>query len=273
MGAEVRKKVRTERMIDPHDLEETSAQISENNTEPSTAMFTCCAIEEAGQKELRLAREIGEVEADVSDCQGRWNALRARFSKERSKVLVSGSGGNKPEWPLYKHLQFLQTIVKKRRTFGNVENEPGPADTDDTLEENQTEEEEFIDTENYILNVETGLLEHVTSDEAPIRSASRASSKPSSTPSACRENISAQNSLNKAVKAFETCVASRTKPSKSSVQSFCDSLVEDLENTLLVAVLVPTRPSLCKLFVTSCLHVPGMISLVGPTVSAKLGRQ
>lgn len=48
--------------------------------------------------------------------------MRNRFSKERCKLIRSGSGASdQKEWPLMKNLAFLHECVKRRKTFGNVE--------------------------------------------------------------------------------------------------------------------------------------------------------
>jgi len=63
-----------------------------------------------------------KLEASSSECRDRWIALRNRFSKERCKLIRSGSGASdQKEWPLMKNLAFLHECIKRRKTFGNVE--------------------------------------------------------------------------------------------------------------------------------------------------------
>ncbi|XP_036138237.1 transcription factor Adf-1-like [Monomorium pharaonis] len=63
-----------------------------------------------------------KLNASSSECRDRWIALRNRFSKERCKLIRSGSGASdQKEWPLMKNLAFLHECVKRRKTFSNVE--------------------------------------------------------------------------------------------------------------------------------------------------------
>ncbi|XP_077275054.1 uncharacterized protein LOC143904331 [Temnothorax americanus] len=63
-----------------------------------------------------------KLKASSSECRDRWIALQNRFSKERCKLIRSGSGASdQKEWPLMKTLAFLHEHVKRRKTFGNVE--------------------------------------------------------------------------------------------------------------------------------------------------------
>ncbi|KAL1492512.1 hypothetical protein ABEB36_010755 [Hypothenemus hampei] len=58
-------------------------------------------------------------------CTAHWADLRARFSKERVKVIPSGAGlSDTKEWYLLKHLRFLNNIVRRWKTFGNIDEEP-----------------------------------------------------------------------------------------------------------------------------------------------------
>ncbi|KAL1516109.1 hypothetical protein ABEB36_000032 [Hypothenemus hampei] len=58
-------------------------------------------------------------------CTAHWADLRIRFSKERVKVIPSGAGlSDTKKWYLLKHLRFLNSIVKRWKTFGNIDEEP-----------------------------------------------------------------------------------------------------------------------------------------------------
>ncbi|CAH0547300.1 unnamed protein product [Brassicogethes aeneus] len=203
-----------------------------------------------------LWKTIGKLlQTEVSDCQARWAALRAHFSKERSKVLVSGSCSGKPEWSLYKCLQFLNTVVKRRRTFGNVANDEDTTSLEDPGTDDEISKEmdipEATETEEiFMFNTDTGMLEPITPADTPTRSTSRglstsrASSAQSAVTSTPRgKNCAIQGTLNKAVHVFESFVASKSTSSSStsSVQSFCDSLVADLNR------LPPPQLRLCKI--------------------------
>ncbi|EFN82967.1 hypothetical protein EAI_05722, partial [Harpegnathos saltator] len=61
----------------------------------------------------------GELQKSNSKNIARWTSLRNRFSKERARKILSGSV-MQTAWPLMKYLTFLHSVVKKRRTFGNI---------------------------------------------------------------------------------------------------------------------------------------------------------
>jgi len=66
-----------------------------------------------------------------SECRDHWIVLRNKFSKERCKLIRSGSEAlDQKEWPLMKNLAFLNECVKQRKIFGNVE--PPCKDTENT---------------------------------------------------------------------------------------------------------------------------------------------
>ncbi|CAH0562783.1 unnamed protein product [Brassicogethes aeneus] len=104
----------------------------------------------------RLVSTLNSVVKDdrMLDYQARWASLRARFSKERSKVLKSGSCSGKPEWPLYKYLQFLDTVVKRRRTFDNVANDEASTYLEDPGTDDELSQVDIPDI--FMLNTDTG---------------------------------------------------------------------------------------------------------------------
>lgn len=98
----------------------------------------------------------------AADCINRWALLRSRFSKERNKKTPSGSAAEKTEWPLMKYLAFLHSVVKRRRTFGNIlrENSQSPWESQ-TYDEDlyQIEKDDSIEFTNYeYLEDETGIF-------------------------------------------------------------------------------------------------------------------
>ncbi|XP_029669947.1 uncharacterized protein LOC115239500, partial [Formica exsecta] len=122
----------------------------------------------------------GEIQIPIADCIARWSSLRNRFSKERAKKIPSGSA-TQTEWPLMKHLAFLHSVVKKRRTFGNIaiEDESNSSlelQNFDPYEENRLSNEnndsmQYIDYE--YLDNETGTCtDDVPSTEESLQSLS-----------------------------------------------------------------------------------------------------
>lgn len=97
-----------------------------------------------------------------ADCINRWTSLRSRFSKERNKKTPSGSAAEKTEWPLMKYLAFLHSVVKRRRTFGNIlkEDSQSPWESQTYDEDiNLTEKDDPIEFTNYeYLEDETGIF-------------------------------------------------------------------------------------------------------------------
>ncbi|XP_077282821.1 uncharacterized protein LOC143908866 [Temnothorax americanus] len=69
--------------------------------------------------------EISKIlDMSVSTCQNRWLRLRERFSKEkrlRELETRSGSGAtHRPVFPLYHNLLFLDSHIKRRKSYTNV---------------------------------------------------------------------------------------------------------------------------------------------------------
>jgi len=98
----------------------------------------------------------------ADNCIHRWTSIRSRFSKERNKKTPSGSAAEKTEWPLMKYLTFLQSVVKKRRTFGNISKEKSPWESqtyDDEDASLMEKDDTLVECTNYeYLEDETGIF-------------------------------------------------------------------------------------------------------------------
>lgn len=87
----------------------------------------------------------------IEDCDKRWTVIWNRYTKERAKIPASGSGAEvNVNWPPFKYLRFLDKVVKKRKTFGNVS-----SNTNAVVVDNVKEEDDFI------VNPITGILSAV----------------------------------------------------------------------------------------------------------------
>ncbi|KAL1509784.1 hypothetical protein ABEB36_004468 [Hypothenemus hampei] len=167
-------------------------------------------------------------------CAAHWADLRARFSKERVKVIPSGAGlSDTKEWYLLKHLRFLNNIVKKWKTFGNIDEEPSSKvfidDEASQISLDHSQSNTLLENFEKIRPGISSRSESIVSLELPSRAT------PSS--SMCKSKTSQRNEylttiLTEAVEIFReyTVPKKLSLNENASVKSFLDNPYSDLKN-------------------------------------------
>ncbi|KAF5303216.1 hypothetical protein FQR65_LT08296 [Abscondita terminalis] len=174
-----------------------------------------------------------ELHLSVIDCTNRWNSIRNRFSKERAKAMPSGSAGDVKEWKLLKYLKFLNKVVKKRKTFGNVMEITGLPETE--RESQPTQEITYLldeDTAKILHeNIEVN-IEDSDADEdftpvlnSPCTTRNCTAEKPNVRSK--QTNVGIAEKLSDAVGTFQSFVATRTADTAEddAIKHFCLSFV------------------------------------------------
>lgn len=166
--------------------------------------------------------------------------MRNHFSKERTKSERYGAGASETaEWPLLKHLCFLQRVVRKRKTFGNLDDAESSCSRASETGASTSLAQEDLEM-GPLEATEESSVEALISDEvrspATPQGQSR-SQRASMSPASSRQPEA--SSVETAVGIFRDCVASRN--ARETEEDFCLSLCADLRR------MSVRKRNLCKM--------------------------